>query len=237
MTSPPTDAPSALPPAPAAEASWLAFEEAVAALGLSFPLATVQPQLQQFYTRLEAAPFNVTRLHGWDDFLLRHVLDSLTLLPWLPESGKFVDLGSGGGFPLVPLLLARPGLHAFAIEATQKKAAFLLGNLATLGLDTHATVLAERAEILAQRPAHRGRYPWLTARAVAPLARLLPWATPLLAPGGQLLAMKGKQASAELATAPLAQLGLRLLGMETFAHVPALRDAVLLRFEKIAPGA
>lgn len=127
----------------------------------------------------------------------RHVADSLQLLPLVPEGeGPLGDLGSGGGFPGLVLAMAmeRP-VHL--VESDRRKAAFLQTAAAELGL-RHVQVHAERIEAVALPP-----LAVLTARALAPLEKMLPWAERLLAPEGVAIFPKGRTASEELeATAP-----------------------------------
>ncbi len=128
----------------------------------------------------------------------RHVADSLQLLPLVPDgAGPMADLGSGGGFPglILAMALERP-VHL--VEADRRKAAFLQTAAAELGL-THVRVHAERIEAARLPP-----IVVLTARALAPLPVLLPWAAALLAPEGVAILPKGRQAMAELAAAEAA---------------------------------
>jgi 16S rRNA (guanine(527)-N(7))-methyltransferase RsmG len=76
-----------------------------------------------------------------EEFAVRHILESLTLLPYLEQGMRFTDVGPGGGFPSIPCLLVRSDLHATLIESKQKKAAFLADAISTLGIDGRATVV------------------------------------------------------------------------------------------------
>ena len=155
-------------------------------------------------------PFiNLTRIDDAEERAVRHLLDALVAVPLidelLPVAGSFADLGSGGGFPGVPLasrlLHARPGATFDLIEATGKKARFLEAVAAASGLAPRLRVVQARAEELAAtRPT---RYDLIVARAVAPLAELTRLARPLLANGGTLVAWKrdGDAWEEELATA------------------------------------
>ena len=129
-----------------------------------------------------------------------HVLDSLTAVPVLRERGidRFLDLGSGGGLPGIPLAAALPAREALLVEPIGKKARFLVTAVAATGLTGRVRVAATRAETLAADPRHRGRWPAVTARAVAALADLVELALPLLADGGSLVAWKRGDVAAEL---------------------------------------
>lgn len=124
----------------------------------------------------------------------RHVQDSLQLVPLIPAGvDRAIDLGSGGGFPGLVLAIAT-GLPFDLIESDRRKASFLRS--AVLETGATATIHACRIEDAAIPPA-----PLITARALAPLPRLLPLAAPLLAPGGTCLFLKGAQAAAEIQSA------------------------------------
>jgi 16S rRNA (guanine527-N7)-methyltransferase len=135
-------------------------------------------------------PREVPRL--WD----RHLVNCGLLAPLVPEGARVADLGSGAGLPGLVLALSRPDLEVTLIEPMARRTAFL--SEACEALDAHnVTVVRGRAEDWTG-PA---RFEVVTARALAPLAKLLSWAMPLVAPGGILLAMKGTTAQEEIAAA------------------------------------
>lgn len=121
-----------------------------------------------------------------------HVLDSLSAVGTLRERGisRFLDLGSGGGLPGIPLAAALPATDVLLVEPIGKKARFLATAVAATGLDATVRVATARAETLASDPAHRGRWPAVTARAVASAGDLVELSFPLLAHGGILIAWK-----------------------------------------------
>ena len=123
---------------------------------------------------------------------IAHVVDSLAAVPILRDRGvdRFVDLGAGGGFPGVPIAAALPAARALLLEPIRKKAAFLSTAAAATGLASTVEVAPVRAEALATDTRHRGRWPAVTARAVASLADLVELAFPILKPGGILVAWK-----------------------------------------------
>jgi 16S rRNA (guanine527-N7)-methyltransferase len=114
---------------------------------------------------------------------------------------RFIDLGSGGGYPGVPLAAALPAARALLLEPIAKKARFLGVVAMAAGLGDTVEAAPVRAETLARDDRHRGRWPGVTARAVASLADLVELAVPLLAPGGTLVAWKRGEIDAELAVA------------------------------------
>jgi 16S rRNA (guanine527-N7)-methyltransferase len=135
---------------------------------------------------------NLTAIRDPADVALAHVVDSLSAVPLLRERGvdRFIDLGSGGGYPGLPLAAALPSARALLLEPIRKKAAFLSAIIEAVGLSDTVEAAPVRAEALAADRRHRGRWPAVTARAVAGLAELIELALPLLQPGGLLVAWK-----------------------------------------------
>lgn len=130
----------------------------------------------------------------------RHIADSLQLLPLAPEARTWVDFGSGGGFPGIPVACAlaqEPGTHAHLIESNGKKAAFLREVVRQLGLPAH--VHQERAENFGD--SWPGPPDVVSARALAPLKTLCDQAFPLIARGAVGLFLKGQDVDAELTEA------------------------------------
>lgn len=124
----------------------------------------------------------------------RHLINTAALAPLVPPSIELWDVGSGAGLPGIPLRLARPDLHVTVLEPMQRRVRFLELCRRELALPD-LSIIAARAEQIEDRPAADV----VTARAVAPLVRLLSATWPLLRPGGQLLAVKGRNAERELA--------------------------------------
>jgi len=165
------------------------------------------------------------------------VLDSLTALPLLRRAGveEFLDIGSGGGFPGLPLAVALPARRALLVESVGKKARFLATAVEATGLGDRVAVAATRAETLAADPRQRGHWQVVVARAVADMTDLAELALPLLQIGGLLVAWKRQPINDELARADSAihQLRGRLIRLQPVV-VPGLEDHVLVVVEKVA---
>jgi len=149
--------------------------------------------------------FNLTAIAEEQAAAEKHYLDSLLILPRLQELIKgrdaaLVDIGSGGGFPGLPLAVCLPEAAVTLLEATGKKCAFLTECGERLGLH-NLTVRKLRAEEAGRVPALRGGFDLAAARAVAGLPALLEYALPLLKTGGRLLAYKGADYEREIAAA------------------------------------
>ena len=174
---------------------------------------------------------NLTAIREPAAVAVAHVIDSLSALVMLRDRGvdRFVDLGSGGGYPGLTLAAALPATRALLVEPIGKKARFLETVIAATGLSGIAEAAAVRAETLAGDARHRGRWPAVTARAVGGLAELIELAFPLLAPGGVLVAWKRGDLSTELATAERAAMALGGGRLEVLpVQVPGLEGHCLV---------
>lgn len=180
---------------------------------------------------------NLSGIRAPEAIAREHVLDSLTALPLLRRAGiaEFVDLGSGGGYPGLPLAVALPARRALLVESIGKKARFLAAAVAALGLADRVAVAGTRAESIAADPRHRGHWQAVVSRAVADLTELSELALPLLRGGGVLVAWKRRPLDEELSRAARAvrQLGGRVVACEAVA-LPGLEDHVLAVVEKVA---
>ncbi len=153
---------------------------------------------------------NLTAIREPGAVALGHVIDSLTGLDAIRRRGvdRVLDLGSGGGFPGIPLAAALPGLEVTLLESVAKKARFLEVAAAATGLAPRVSVVTARAEALGGDRQHRDAWPIVTARAVASLPDLVELAFPLLTQGGALIAWKRGDLTLELAAARRAVEGL-----------------------------
>lgn len=135
---------------------------------------------------------NLTGLQSWDRMVIELLLDSLIPAPFLPQKGSMLDVGSGAGFPGLPLKIYRPGLETDLMEVNSKKVSFLRQVLRVLKLEG-IQVIRGRIEG-DRRGLHAGGYHIITARAVAALSRTIPWCAPLLCKGGLFVGYLGARA-------------------------------------------
>ncbi|MFI5339225.1 MAG: 16S rRNA (guanine(527)-N(7))-methyltransferase RsmG [Candidatus Methylomirabilales bacterium] len=158
-----------------------------------------------------SARINLTALREPEDIVRTGFLESLTCLPLIPsEAKRAVDVGSGAGFPGLPLKLARPDLSFTLVEASRKKATFLQHMVRQLGM-AGVRVVQRRAEELAADPEEAGAYDLALARAVAPPPDQGRLVRPFLRPGGLFLVQIGPGSLAPGALERLMGLGFEVV--------------------------
>lgn len=145
------------------------------------------------------AKINLTAITRPADIRVKHIEDSLALLPFLHHAQTLVDLGSGAGFPGIPLKIARPDMRVVLVEATRKKVGFLHAAITALGLTGIVAICgrAESPEIIKQT----GTCDIVVSRATWLLADFFPLALPYCARAGKIIAMKGPKWKEELSAA------------------------------------
>jgi 16S rRNA (guanine527-N7)-methyltransferase len=156
--------------------------------------------------------FNLTAIRDVEGIRIKHFLDSLTCLQVMKpiHNERIIDVGTGAGFPGIPLKIIYPGLKLTLVESVGKKAGFCKHMVEILHLE-NVDVLTLRAEEVGRLSNHRAQYDWALARAVASLPILSEYLIPLLKIGGHMLAQKGESAYAE---AQASENAFKLLGAE-----------------------
>ncbi len=150
---------------------------------------------------------NLTAITDPDEIVIKHFVDSLTLMPYtdLPHGANVIDVGCGAGFPGLPIIIHRPDLNITFLDSVGKKLSFIseaLSNSGLLGETVHV-----RAEELAHQKTHREKFDLAVSRAVASLNILAEYCLPFVKPGGYFIAMKGAQDEVELGSNAIKQLG------------------------------
>ena len=154
--------------------------------------------------------FNLTAIRDSEGIRIKHFLDSFScVLAWKENPPmRLIDVGTGAGFPGIPLKILYPSMQLTLVESVGKKASFCRHAVGVLKLD-RVEVITGRAEELGQLPAQRESYDWAVARAVAALPVLAEYLLPLVRVGGKMLAQKGHSGPVE---AHNAEPALKLLG-------------------------
>lgn len=152
--------------------------------------------------------YNLTAITEPDDIIVKHFIDSLIILKYfdLDWADKVIDIGSGAGFPGLPLLIAKNGkLELTFVDSVKKKLLFIERALKVCGLN--AELLTGRAEELGNDEAYREKFDVATARAVAPLNILCEYCMPFVRVGGYFIALKGSGDEVKGAENAICELG------------------------------
>jgi len=181
--------------------------------------------------------FNLTAIRDQESIRTKHFLDSLSCVQaWQAHPPNcLVDVGTGAGFPGIPLKIIYPGMKITLVESVGKKAMFCQHIVRVLGLE-NVEVIQARAEDLGQKAEHREKYDCAVARAVAQMNVLVEYLLPLVKIGGMVLAQKGESAPAE---AQEAEKAMKLLGGKLKQLLPVnlpgvADDRYLVLIDKIA---
>ena len=140
---------------------------------------------------------NLTTITDPRDIAIKHFLDSLTPAQLIPDGVRLLDIGSGAGFPGIPLKIIKPSLSVLMIDSVRKKVNFLKYVLRVLNL-ANIDALQIRAENLANEPEYTNSFDVIISRALSDLTPFVKSALPLLIPQGRMMAMKGKVDTKEL---------------------------------------
>ena len=168
-------------------------------------LERYQEELAGWNTR-----YNLTAIRDPEKIHIKHFLDSMScsLVMRGSQMEQVIDIGTGAGFPGIPLKILYPHIQVTLVDSVGKKTAFCEHIARTLNLDG-VKVLKARAEDIGHLPEHREQYDWAVGRAVAVLPVLAEYLLPLVSVGGHMLALKGETAPAE---AHITEHAARLLG-------------------------
>lgn len=179
------------------------FEQHLIDLSAPYGLTISAQQAKSFQTYMDLLlewneKMNLTAITEPEQVLEKHFLDSLLLAKAveLPQGARVIDVGTGAGFPGIPLLLYRPDIRLTLLDSLQKRLNFLQAVCDALGLS--AKLVHARAEEGGRKPELREQFDLACARAVAPLPVLCEYCLPFVAPGGVFAAMKGPGAAQEL---------------------------------------
>ncbi|MBR4395435.1 MAG: 16S rRNA (guanine(527)-N(7))-methyltransferase RsmG [Eubacteriaceae bacterium] len=182
---------------------------------------------------------NLTSVIEPKQFVETHIIDSLTPLPFIPESASVMDVGTGAGFPGIILKIAREDISLTLLDSTGKKLDFIREASSALAIDV-AEFVHRRAEEASHEPEYREKYDITIARAVAVLPVLCEYCLPFVKLGGSFIAMKGRDISAETASAEktISVLGAGKPGIERLIlpYSASERNLIIYPKEHPTPG-
>lgn len=212
----------------------IVFNDEIAGLLSQWNISISSAQLDQLRAHFEAVVeanrvMNLTRITNPVDAAVKHYVDSFALLPWAVarkiESASLLDVGTGAGFPALPLAVLRPAWAITAIDATRKKIDFLNRTAEALGLTNLRAIHAH-----SDHWKERGTFQLVTLRAVTKLAQCMESCAEYLARGGWLVVYKTASLDADERTAASAMAArLRLKAEQPYAYELKLGDEVLRR--------
>ena len=166
---------------------------------------------------------NLTAIKDDEGIALKHLVDSLSLLKVVRGPARLLDIGSGGGFPCIPVKIAQPDLDIVSVDAVIKKISFQKQAVRLLNLVAFQPMHV-RAETLTEQ--YAGSFDWIVSRAFSELASFVAMAFPLMKSDGRLVAMKGRNAAEEVSAAERAldEIGVRVEIVHDFL-LPGTDDA------------
>lgn len=180
------------------------------------------------YVQAGNRDMNLTAITDEEEFVVKHLLDSASAIPYIRQGAKVLDIGTGAGFPAVPLAVLRSDISVTALDATEKKVEFVKSAIAALRLSNIEAVCG-RAEEMTEL---FGKFDVVTARAVASLPVLLELAAPMLKVGGEFIAYKSGES--ELDSAKNAMSVLKMQHAATHALDIEGNSRALIVFKKTA---
>lgn len=179
--------------------------------------------------------FNITANDQEEDIVVKHFIDSLSGYKYiLNEANTIMDIGTGAGFPGLPLKIIRPDLHITFIDSSKKKMSALYDICQALNID-HYLILDKNIELIGRDTAYRETYDVVVVRALAPLNCLLEYGLPILRKNGHMIIYKGPGVEPEVenSQAALQLLGGKLLEKDHFYLPFSDRERVILNVEKM----
>ena len=181
---------------------------------------------------------NLTAITEEDEVILKHFVDSMTVLKYIDEGTYIVDVGTGAGFPGIPVSIAKTNVNVTLVDSLNKRINFLQEVISEIDL-TNIKAIHSRAEDFGQNKEHREKYDISVSRAVANLSVLVEYLLPLVKVGGKCICMKGSEVEEEITNAKFAikELGGKIEAVNEFClpGTDMKRNIIVIRKEKETP--
>lgn len=178
------------------------FKEIMISYGSKIEINFTEEQINKFYKYMNLLlewneKINLTAITDPKEVILKHFIDSLTINKYLKQNSTLADVGTGAGFPGIPLKIVRPDLKITLVDSLNKRINFL--NIVIDELEIkNITTVHSRIEDFGKNKQYREKFDYATARAVANLAVLSEYLLPIIKVGGQAIGMKGNNVKVEL---------------------------------------
>ena len=145
---------------------------------------------------------NLTAITDPYEVAVKHVLDAIAPIKWIQNEARVLDMGSGGGFPGIPLKIINPSLYVTLMDSVTKKVSFLKHVIRTLKIKG-CTAISGRVEALGIQKEYAGKFDVVVSRSFASLDKIIQWGKPFAASPGRIIALKGKNIHEEIASPEL----------------------------------
>ena len=217
------------------------FENQLTKLSNEIEIQLNDNQLNQFYLYMDILlewneKINLTAITNPDEIILKHFIDSLTVSKYIEKNTTIVDVGTGAGFPGIPLKIVRDDLNIVLVDSLNKRINFLNEVIKVLEL-TKIQAIHSRVEEFARDKEYREKFDYATSRAVANLSTLSEYLMPLVKIGGKCLCMKGSEIEEELEQSKnaISILGGKIESVNEFKlpYTDMIRNIIILQKEKM----
>ncbi len=220
------------------------FAKKIEKLAKQINIMLNEKQIEQFYIYMNLLlewneKINLTAITDPDEIILKHFIDSITIAKYIDKDAKLIDVGTGAGFPGIPLKIIRNDLEVVLLDSLQKRINFLQETINKLNL-SKITARHFRVEEYARNKEQREKFDYATSRAVANLSTLSEYLIPLVKIRGYCICMKGSEIQEEIKQSQkaISILGGTIENIEKF-YLPQsdiTRNIILIKKEKITPN-
>lgn len=220
------------------------FENQIKEYAKEIDILLNQEQINQFYLYMQILlewneKINLTAITKPEEIILKHFVDSITIAKYLKSNAKIIDVGTGAGFPGIPLKIIRQDIEVTLLDSLNKRVNFLNEVIEKLALPK-IQAIHSRAEEAGKSKKYRENFDIATSRAVANLSTLAEYLLPFVKQGGQVIAMKGATIEEELEASQKAikVLGGKIKKIDTFCLPKSDidRNVIILQKEKTTPA-